>query len=228
MYSYCVLGITFKRVPKSSKEARFISRCSNIKEGPIVLRNGLVFAICVVGLFNASTNSWAHGGRLNSEGCHNDTKAGTYHCHRSSTKSKGSRTASNSYNRDNWKSDSSASPVSNSVLGWYTGINGSATDVDHVVALKDAYLSGGKGWNSSQKRAFSNDSLNHVEAVPYVNRTLKNAYVPLEFINRLRNSRYTFANGKCVEYVNLYVQVKKKYGLSFIHNNINEARFMCQ
>jgi len=193
-----------------------------------VLRNRVVVAICLVGLIGASANSWAHGGRLNSEGCHNDTKAGTYHCHRSSTKSKDSSAASVSYNRDNWKFRSSASPVSNSVSGWYTGINGSATDVDHVVALKDAYLSGGLGWNSSQKRAFANDSLNHVAAVPYVNRTLKNAYVPLQFITKLRKSRYGFANGKCVEYVDLYVLVKRKYGLSFTHNNINAARSACR
>jgi hypothetical protein len=95
------------------------------------------------------------------------------------------------------------------------------------VALKDAYLSGGKGWNSSQKRAFANDPFNHVAAVPYVNRTLKNAYVPLKFITKLRNSRYAFANGKCVEYIDLYVQVKQKYGLSFIHNNINKAKAAC-
>ena len=222
-----MLGITSKRVPKSSDEARYIPGCSNVKEGLTVLRNRFIFIICVVGLFNASTNLYAHGGRLNSAGCHNDTKAGTYHCHRSNTKSKDNRTASNSYDRDNWKSNSSASPVSKSVLGWYTGINGNATDVDHVVALKDAYLSGGKSWNSSQKRAFSNDSLNHVAAIPYVNRTLKNAYVPLVFINRLRSSRYAFADGKCNEYVDLYVQVKKKYGLSFIRNNINKAKSMC-
>ena len=95
------------------------------------------------------------------------------------------------------------------------------------MALKDAYLSGGQGWNSSQKRAFANDQVNHVAAVPYVNRTLKNAYVPLNFITKLRNSRYTFANGKCVDYVDLYVQVKQKYGLGFIHNNINAAKVAC-
>jgi len=194
-----------------------------------VLRNRVLVAIFLIGLISASTNSWAHGGRLNSEGCHNDTKAGTYHCHRSSTKSKTSNSnASVSYNRKNWKFRSSASPVSSSVLGWYTGIGGSATDVDHVVALKDAYLSGGKGWNSSQKRAFANDPFNHVASVPYVNRTLKNAYVPLKFITKLRNSRYTFANEKCVDYVDLYVQVKQKYGLSFAHNNIGAAKAMCQ
>ena len=197
-------------------------------EEHVVLGNSVAVTIFLIGLFSASTNLWAHGGRLNSEGCHNNTKAGTYHCHRSSTKAKGSRTASNIYNRDNWKSDSSASPVSNSVLGWYTGIHGSATDVDHVVALKDAYLSGGKGWNSSQKRAFANDAFNHVAAVPYVNRILKNSHVPLMFITKLRISRYAFANGKCVEYVNLYVQVKQKYGLNFIHNNINTAKAACR
>ena len=194
-----------------------------------MLRSEALVAILLIGLIGASTNLLAHGGRLNSEGCHNDTKAGTYHCHRSSTKSKASNSAiSASYNRDNWKFRSSASPVSSSVLGWYTGIEGSATDVDHVVALKDAYLSGGLNWNSSQKRTFANDPLNHVASVPYVNRTLKNAYVPLKFITKLRNSRYTFANGKCVEYVDLYVQVKKKYGLSLTNNSIDKAKAACR
>lgn len=196
-----------------------------------MLKNGVAVRILLIGLIGGSTNSLAHGGRLNAEGCHNDTKAGTYHCHRSNTKSKNSNsnsTASVSYNRDNWKFRSSASPVSKSVLGWYTGIEGSATDVDHVVALKDAYLSGGKGWNNSQKRAFANDPFNHVAAVPYVNRTLKNAYVPLKFITKVRSSRYVFASGKCAEYVDLYVRVKRKYGLSFIHNNINAAKAACR
>jgi hypothetical protein len=30
-------------------------------------------------------NAWAHGGRLNKDGCHNDRKKGGYHCHRAST-----------------------------------------------------------------------------------------------------------------------------------------------
>jgi hypothetical protein len=192
-----------------------------------VLRKMVAVSILLITVMGASINVWSHGGRLNSEGCHNDKKAGEVHCHRSKTKANKS-TTSTSYNRDNWKFRSSASPVSNSLLGWYTGIEGSATDVDHVVALKDAYLSGGLNWNSSQKRAFANDPFNHVASVPYVNRTLKNAYVPLKFITKLRKSRYAFANGKCVEYVDLYVQVKQKYGLSFIHNNINKAKAACR
>jgi hypothetical protein len=163
-----------------------------------VLRKMLTVSILLITVMGASINVWSHCGRLNSEGCHNDKKVGEVHCHRSKTKANKS-TASNSYSRDKWKFRSSASPVSNSVLGRYTGIEGSATDVDHVVALKDAYLSGGLNWNSSQKQTFANDPLNHVASVPYVNRTLKNAYVPLKFITKLRNSRYTFSNGKCVE-----------------------------
>jgi len=194
-----------------------------------VLGNRVVVAIFLIGLLGAFTNSWAHGGRLNSDSCHNDTKTGTYHCHRSNTKSKASNSnASVSYSRDNWKFLSSASPVSSSILGWYTGIKGSATDVDHVVALKDAYLSGGKGWSNSQKRAFANDPFNHVAAVPYANRTLKNVYVPLKVITNLRNSRYGFANGKCEEYLDLYVQVKRKYGLNFTNNNVNAAKAKCR
>ena len=199
------------------------------REGLFFLKKMVVVSTLLTALMGTSINAWAHGGRLNSEGCHNDTKAGTYHCHRSSTKTETSNSnKSSSYSRDNWKFRSSASPVSNSVLGWYTGINGSATDVDHVVALKDAYLSGGHNWNNSQKRAFANDPFNHVASVPYVNRTLKNEYVPLKFITKLNNSRYTFANGKCIEYVDLYVQVKHKYGLSFNNNSINKARAACR
>jgi len=190
------------------------------------VKNGLAATVLLLAALSASINVWSHGGRLNSEGCHNDKKAGAVHCHRSSTKSKDSN-ASTSYNRDNWKFRSSASPVSSSVSGWYTGISGSATDVDHVVALKDAYLSGGQGWSSAQKRAFANDSFNHVASVPYVNRTLKNAYAPLKFITKMRSSHYAFANGKCAEYVDLYVRVKQKYGLSFTNNNINAAKSAC-
>jgi hypothetical protein len=187
------------------------------------------FAVSAVVLCFLSSSLWAHGGELNSEGCHNDKKAGEYHCHRGGSKTATkSNSKSGKYDRDNWGFRSSASAESSSLLGWYTGVSGSATDVDHVVALKDAYVSGGHNWSRAQKLTFANDPFNHVAAVPYVNRTLKNAYVPLKFIAKLGRSRYAFVNGKCVEYVNLYVQVKKKYGLSFVHNNINKAKLACK
>ena len=36
-------------------------------------------ALCLLLLAQAA---WAHGGGLNSEGCHNNRKTGDYHCHR--------------------------------------------------------------------------------------------------------------------------------------------------
>jgi hypothetical protein len=39
---------------------------------------GLLVLLC------SSAPAFAHGGGLNSDGCHNDRKRGTYHCHRSS------------------------------------------------------------------------------------------------------------------------------------------------
>jgi len=55
-----------------------------------VLSIRVVVSIFLMGLIVASTNLWAHGGRLNAEGCHNDNKARAYHCLRSSVKAKAS------------------------------------------------------------------------------------------------------------------------------------------
>jgi len=45
--------------------------------------SGLVFVgACLIGIFAPSRPVAAHGGGLDSYGCHNDRKAGTYHCHR--------------------------------------------------------------------------------------------------------------------------------------------------
>ena len=55
-------------------------------------------------LFTAflSAQLHAHGGRLNSSGCHNDKKNGGYHCHRSSS-SNYSKNASKSYSKSDTK-----------------------------------------------------------------------------------------------------------------------------
>lgn len=41
---------------------------------------GATMALLTIG----SSPAFAHGGRLNSEGCHNNRKTGDYHCHRAS------------------------------------------------------------------------------------------------------------------------------------------------
>ena len=164
-----------------------------------MLKREMVVSVLLLVLLGSSISVWKYSGKPKSGG----------------------------YKRDNWSFQSSNSPLSDTVLGWYTGINGNATDVDHVVALKDAYLSGGDRWDLSQKKIFANDPLNHVAAVPYVNQTLKSAFGPLKFITKLRNSSYVFANGKCEDYIDLYVQVKKKYGLNFRNNQIDKAKVAC-
>jgi len=134
-----------------------------------------------------------------------------------------------SYNRDNWSFNSSKSQLSSSTLGWYTGVNAVATDVDHVVSLKDAYLSGGNRWSADEKRTFANDPSNHVSALPSVNRHMKNSKTPLRFISYMNYViRSDFASGKCLEYVDLYVQIKEKYKLNFINNSIDLAKDACR
>ena len=83
-------------------------------------------------------------------------------------------------------------------------------DVDHVVALKDAHLTGGKGWSPAQKS------------------TLKSAFKPLKFITKLRHSGYRFAHGRCVDYINLYIKVKRKYSFSLASNRVDAAKLACQ
>ncbi|MDE0766280.1 MAG: hypothetical protein OSB15_09410 [Amylibacter sp.] len=78
-----------------------------------------------------------------------------------------------------------------------------------------------------QKLALANYFLDHVAAVTQVNGTLKKVYAPLIFITKLPNWRYAFANGKCVTDIGFYVQVKWKYGLSFIQKSIDAAKALC-
>lgn len=139
----------------------------------------------------------------------------------------GSRSLLGVYNRSEWGFNSAVSPVSDSLTGWYTGISEDATDVDHVVALKDAYISGGYSWTKQQKQSFSNDPSNHVSAVPAVNRALKRALTPYEFIMAMNKSEYAFLDGRCLEYVERYIYVKNKYGLTHDNDDVYSAKLAC-
>ena len=68
----------------------------------------------------------------------------------SSSASTGSQ--SSGYDRDNWSYDSSAARAR---LGCSRDEH-----VDHIVALKEAYDSGGSAWTFQRKREFANDPLN--------------------------------------------------------------------
>ena len=134
------------------------------------------------------------------------------------------------FDRDNWSFDSSISPPPPiSTAGWYTGLTAVANDVDHVVSLEDAYVSGGYSWNSDEKRTFANDPSNHVTALPYITERIKNSGTPIEFISNMnRFISYDFDSNKCLEYADLYVQIKEKYKLNFINNSIDLAKDACR
>lgn len=49
------------------------------------MRTFPVIAATMSLFFVGSSPAFAHGGGLNSQGCHNNRKTGDYHCHRAST-----------------------------------------------------------------------------------------------------------------------------------------------
>lgn len=174
---------------------------------------------------------YAHGGGLNSEGCHNNRKTGDYHCHRG-PKAKQSKPAQPKarslinktekserpmigYNRDLYAYESYPTQTNR---GFYTG-NTCDTNIDHVVSLKDAHYSGAGRWSVPERIAFANDKLNHVPTCSRINSS-KGASTPSDFFRKS-------SDGKGMEYeikprcayLGIYYQVKRKYQLSFGNND---------
>ena len=160
----------------------------------------------------------AHGGGLNSDGCHNDLKKGNYHCHRNLDKSdieaRDEPPRHTPYSRDLY---SYRSYPTNILTGFYTGMKCS-TNIDHVVSLKDAHESGGFNWLPSKRARFANDKSNHVPSCKRINSS-KGSSTPKDFLRRSSDGRgmdYEIKN-RCT-YVEIYFQVKKKYSLTFTNN----------
>lgn len=56
----------------------------------------ILFTLVILGFFIIhNTELLAHGGRTNSQGCHNNTKTGDYHCHNSGSSKDTSSSSSN-------------------------------------------------------------------------------------------------------------------------------------
>ena len=74
--------------------------------------------ICTIILLSIPSFAGAHGGGLNSEGCHNDRKRGTYHCHRSSytPKSASSFSSSRSSSFTNYNKASNSAKYNNTKI----------------------------------------------------------------------------------------------------------------
>lgn len=59
----------------------------------VVMSRSFIGFIGLIFIVLCNINAHAHGGRLNKQGCHNDRKRGTYHCHRGSSYNSSSTTA---------------------------------------------------------------------------------------------------------------------------------------
>ena len=199
------------------------------------MRNSIATAV----LLAIATVAYSHGGRLNSEGCHNNRKTGEYHCHRSQPQQQPMVVAPLlKYERDEylprWADADrdcqntrhevliaeSLEPVTLDARGckviagrWYDLYSGqyytdpSKLDIDHMVPLKEAHVSGAASWPREKKRAFAND-LELEEALIAVsasqNRS-KGSDDPASWLP-------ADASARCA-YVLHWVAVKDKWGL---------------
>ena len=106
----------------------------------------------------------------------------------------------------------------NTSIGFYTNKTCDFINIDHVVSLKDAYDSGASSWGASKKKAFANDSSNHVPSCGRMNSS-KGSEGPSDFLRRSNDGRgLEYEIVRFCEYVQKYYAVKVKYGLSFKSN----------
>lgn len=93
----------------------------------------------------------------------------------------------------------------------YTGkrinwkVNSGSVDIDHVVALKNAWISGGQKLSQAQRQSLANDPLNLMASSASANRQ-KGAKNTAEWLPKNKSFR--------CQYVATQVSVKKKYALS--------------
>ena len=170
--------------------------------------------------------AYAHGGRLAADGCHNDGRTGTRHCHRKdnndSAPESGAVSASDCsairYERREW---SYRGVRFSTNTGYYSGLQCSKIDADHLVSLKDAHDSGACRWSQEAKARFANDRDNLVPSCAHINRS-KGARLPAGFIRGASDRRgvdFVFPPQDRCKYLSRYKQVKEKYGLSFDNNS---------
>ena len=107
----------------------------------------------------------------------------------------------------------------NTSIGFYTNKACDFINIDHIVSLKDAYESGAASWGASRKKAFANDTFNHVPSCGRVNSS-KGSEGPSDFLRRSRDGRgLEYEIVRFCEYVQKYYAVKVKYGLSLVSND---------
>ena len=159
----------------------------------------------------------AHSGGLDKAGCHNNKKTGEYHCHRKQTSSNNFKDSSK-FNRSEF---GYKSYKANTNIGFYTQKVCEKVHIDHVVSLKDAYVSGAKDWPNSLKKKFANDKENHMPACSSINMS-KSASTPTEFLRKSKDGKgLDYEIKTFCSYVTTYFHIKQKYNLSNNNNQLN-------
>jgi 5-methylcytosine-specific restriction endonuclease McrA len=166
--------------------------------------------------------SFSSPGRTNSDGCHTESATGIYHCHKEVTPivpydrnlykhwidedRDGENTREEVLIRDSktgLKEDGSVV-----ITCRYTGqvlLHRSLVDIDHLVPLKEAHISGADRWSSQKREEFANylkDNYTLVAVRDSVNQS-KGSKDPSEWMPEIN---------KC-EYLSNWISVKKKFGL---------------
>lgn len=179
-------------------------------------------------LFLCASPAFPHGGGLDAQGCHTESKTGDRHCH-----------GVPKYDRKQWHPgwedadgdcqnarhevliSESLVPVRLSADGcrvvsgkWVdpfsakTFTDPRGLDIDHLVPLKEAHESGGSAWSARKKRMYAND-LHHPDTLIAVSREenrAKGAKDPARWLPSNRAYR--------CEYVRSWKRVKRIWGLS--------------
>ena len=170
--------------------------------------------LLIVTLLFTPILGFAHAGGLNSEGCHTNKNTTEYHCHSASSKQ---------FSRDDYDFKSYKAVTD---IGFYTQQVCESVHIDHVVSLKDAYVSGANAWSNSLKRQFANDRENHRPACAKVNIS-KSASIPSDFLRKSNDGKgIDYHIVRLCDYLNTYYKIKEKYHLN-TDNNVLELRALC-
>jgi len=174
-------------------------------------------------LLISPTFAFGHGGGLDSEGGHTNRSTGDYHYHKKVVtydrneygrwkdvdgdcqNTRHEVLIGSSAESVQFKTEKKCLVVSGKWIGLYTGkifSNARKLDIDHVVPLKEAHISGASAWTKEKKRQFANDEENLLAVSRSANRS-KGAKDPAKWMPK--NEAF-----HC-EYIKKWVAVKEKY-----------------
>jgi len=159
----------------------------------------------LMGLFLATVitgSAFAHGGGLNSQGCHNKTSDGTYHCHRSQNKT------------------NKQSQPKNNIKEGYSCV-ATQSSLDKNLAYNQSIAQRTFYYNVSETGFFMTDTNGSSSWVPLTGKNNFGSYIKtnistvLEVVNDKKKSRMTFnkRTGEFfVEWVNFWGVSHDGYG----------------